>query len=219
MLISGQLQPEDSATPKFSLKQWGDWAHHYQFELRIIVLSLFFITSFLYLSYLPSITTAEHRYDANLAMAQFEPDGRLAILTAYAGFRAFQIGLRNRPFTPLDGANLAALSYVGALYWLVGFSSANSMSLPMHFVAVIDILVLWCMGPRRCLQENVNEKALTAAGFISSAMLVYLELQFPGNAYTRAKTMIRTHRSWRATFNQSALVLRNAKENGNESTS
>lgn len=215
-LISDQLKPENGPAPKLSLNNWQNWTNYYKFELRIIILSIFFIASFLYLTYLPSIVVGEQRYDANLSMAQFEPDARLVILTAYTGLRAFQIGFRRNKFTPLDGANLAGLSYVGALYWLVGYSSTNYMALPMHLIAVIDILVLWCLGPRTWLQNKVDHKALTAAGFISSAALIYIELQFPGNAYARAKNIMRTHRSWRATFNQSALVLREAKQEGNE---
>ena len=142
--------------------------------------------------------------------------GLWAMLTAYSGLRAFQIGMRKSRFTPLDGANLAALSYVGALYWLVGYSSTNYMALPMHLIAVIDILALWCMGPRHWLKNKVNHKTITAAGLLSSAAVIYVELQFPGNAYTRVKDIMRTHRSWRATFNQSALVLRDAKRQGNE---
>ncbi len=215
-LISNQLQTTDDPSPKLSLKNWRCWTNHYQFELRIVGLALFFITSFLYLTYLPSIIAGEQRYDANLTMTQFEPDARLAMLTAYISLRAFQIGIRKSRFTPLDGANLAALSYVGALYWLVGYSSTNYMALPMHLIAVIDILALWCMGPRHWLKNKVNHKTITAAGLLSSAAVIYVELQFPGNAYTRVKNIMRTHRSWRATFNQSALVLRDAKRQGNE---
>lgn len=215
-LVSDHLQPTNNSAETFSFNNWQSWTNQHQFELRVIVLSLFFVTSFLYLTYLPSIVAGEQRYDANLSMAQFEPDARLTILTAYAGLRAFQIGLRGKGFTPLDGANLAALSYVGALYWLVGYSSTNYMALPMHLIAVIDILVLWCMGPRPWLQRKVSHQALAAAGFFSSAALIYIELQFPGNAYARIKNIMRTHRSWRATFNQSALVLREAKQQGNE---
>lgn len=215
-LISDQLQAGNGQASKFSFNNWQSWIKYYQFELRVIILSLFFIASFLYLTYLPSILVSEQRYDSNLTMTQFKPDARLTILTTYAGLRAYQIGFRRDKFTPLDGANLASLCYVGALYWLVGYSSTNYMALPMHLIAVIDILVFWCKGPRPWLQKRVNHKALTAAGFISSAALIYLELQLPGNAYARAKNIMRTHRSWRATFNQSALVLREAKQQGNE---
>ena len=215
MLISGQLDRK-AETPKLSAQNLKLWVNHYQFELRLLLLSLFFVTSFLYLTYLPSIFVGEQRYDADLTMVQFEPDGRLAILTAYICFRAAQIWLKGSNFTPLDAANVAALSYVGGLYWLVGYSSSNYMALPMHLVAVTDILVLWCIGPRPWLEHNLSNQALTAAGLFTTAALIYTELQFPGNAYSRVKDIMRTHRSWRATFNQSALVLREAKEKGNE---
>lgn len=189
---------------------------HFRLELWIFNLSLFFLTSFLYLTYLPSIIAGEARYDAELSMNQIEPDARFIFLIAFSIWSLLKIISGKRDVNLLDGINLAALTYAGGLYWLVGFSSSNYMSLPIHFVAVIDILAIWCIGPRPWLQNNLNAKAITGIGFLCSSAIIYTELQFPGNAYSRIKNITRTHRSWEGTYNQSSLVLREAREQGKE---
>ena len=195
---------------------WKAWMRHFRLELWIFNLSLFFLTSFLYLTYLPSIIAGEARYDAELSMNQIEPDARFIFLIAFSIWSLLKIISGKRDVNLLDGINLAALTYAGGLYWLVGFSSSNYMSLPIHFVAVIDILAIWCMGPRPWLQKNLNAKAITGIGFLCSSAIIYTELQFPGNAYSRIKNITRTHRSWEGTYNQSSLVLREAREQGKE---
>ena len=192
------------------------WQVRYQLELRILTLSLFFIASFLYLTYLPSIVAGEARYDADLTMNLFEPDARLLILIAFSGWRVTKILSGKSRFTPLDGANAAALAYATALYWLVGYSSSNYMALPIHFVAVIDLTALWCIGPRPWLAKRVNSKTITGLGLVASSALIFTELQFPGNTYSRIKKITRTHHSWEQTLNKAQKILTSTKEKGED---
>ena len=212
----GGLLTNDHSIPAIQRDGWKAWMRHFHFEVCILTLSLFFLTSFLYLTYLPSIVAGEARYDAELSMNQMEPDARFLILVTFTIWSLLKIISGKRDVNLLDGINLAALTYAGGLYWLVGFRSSNYMSLPIHFVAVVDLLTIWCIGPRPWLQKNLNKKAITGIGFLCSSAMIYTELQFPGNAYSRIKSMVRTHRSWEATYNQSSVILREAREHGKE---
>ena len=214
--VVGGLLVRNHARPTIQGDGWRIWLSNYHFELRTLSLSLFFLVSFLFLTYLPSTIVGEPRYDAELTMNQFEPDARLLFLALFTLWRALSVVRGKNSVTVLDGGNLAVLAYAGALFWLVGYSSSNYMSLPIHFMAVIDLMVIWCLGARPWLQKHLNTKAITAVGFISSAAIIYTELQFPGNAYSRIKKIVRTHHSWEATYNQSYLVLRKAREQGEE---
>ena len=191
-----------------------EWIKAYKFELAILGLTIFFILSFIYLSYLPSFFVGEERYDAELKFVRFVPDIRLTILGVYSAYRLFAIATKKASFNLIDGANAGALAYVLALFYFVGYRSSNYMALPMHFVAVIDILLIWQTAIRPQPEKTIGYKRAGIAGTLLSAAVVYGEHQAPHHFYSRIKDMTLTQRSWQATFKKSDEILRQARESG-----
>ena len=106
-------------------------------------LAPFFLASFALLSALPSLAADVPRYDAHLGFSVPALDIRLIIFLGFIATRCWLIGRRQANVNALDGFNLAALAYGFALYALVGLEGSNYMSLPIQFVAVLDILMIW----------------------------------------------------------------------------
>ena len=190
------------------------WIKAYQFELAVMSLSILFILSFIYLSYLPSFFVGEERYDAELKFARFEPDIRLLFLGLYSAYRLFTITAKKSSFNLIDGANAGAIAYTFALFYFVGYRSSNYMALPMHFVAVIDILIVWQNAIRPKFAKKFGYKSAGIAGTFLCAAVIYGEHQVPHHFYGRIKDMTLTQRSWQATFKKSDEILRQARESG-----
>ena len=200
--------------PKPRKSSFKEWASAYKAELAILSLALFFILCFIYLSYLPSFYVGGDRYDAELKFSRFEADLRFAILSVYTSIRSFEIIRKKAVPNPVDGANIGALAYVFALYYFVGYRSSNYMALPMHFVAVIDILIAWqsCIKPQ--LEKRISPNKTGVAGALFSIAIVYGEHMFPNTFYHRLKDITMTQRSWAATYKKSDEILRVARESG-----
>ncbi len=77
--------------------------------------------------------------------------------------------------TALDGLNLAALAYGFALYALVGLEGSNYMSLPIQFVAVLDILMIWesLVAPK--LNNRMNSRQAQAVALGTTLLLLNIE--------------------------------------------
>ncbi|CAE22094.1 hypothetical protein PMT_1919 [Prochlorococcus marinus str. MIT 9313] len=200
--------------PKPSETSFKGWISAYKAELAIMSLALFFIICFAYLSYLPSLYVGGDRYDAELKFVRFVPDLRLFILSIYTAIRSFQILKKKETPNPVDGANFGALAYVFALYYFVGYRSSNYMALPMHFVAVIDILIAWQSCIKPWLEKRIGPNKTSFAGTFLSVAIIYGEHMFPNTFYHRIKDMTMTQRSWAATYKKSDEILRAARETG-----
>ena len=195
-------------------KNWSSWCKHHRLELHLLSLALLFGVAFVYLAYLPSHFVGEERYDAAKRLTEFQPDLRLLILTGFSVQRITAVLRQRSTWTMLDAANLACLGYVGCLFYLVGYRSNSYMSLPVQFIAVIDILVIWVSVARPWLNRWVGEHRIAPLAVALSSCLIAFELLLPDNFYVRIRDMTLTHRSWASTYREADSVLREARASG-----
>ena len=198
---------------------WGsikpsEWGKAYALEIAIASLALFFLASFALLSALPSLAADVPRYDAHLGFSVLSLDIRLVIVLGFIATRCWLIGRRQANVNALDGFNLAALAYGFALYALVGLEGSNYMSLPIQFVAVLDILMIWesLIAPK--LKHRMNGRQAQAVALGTTLLLLNIEDRQAATFRQRAQLISWKQRSWRTTLNEARSITTRAKENG-----
>lgn len=196
---------------------WATCRDHFELELNLLGVSIAFLLSFIYLSGLPSYYVGGDRYDAELRFASLQLDPRVLFLLGYSCLRALQIVRGRWSFTLLDAINLAAWSYIAALYYLVGFKASNYMALPVQFIAIINLVVAISstLSPR--LSNRLKTKRLAAGvGIGCSIALVGIEDGLPNNFMHRVNDITSAHRSWATTLAAVDTVTEPARINGEE---
>ncbi len=196
---------------------WATCRDHFELELNLLGVSIAFLLSFIYLSGLPSSYVGGDRYDAELRFANLQLDPRVLFLLGYSCLRALQIARGRWSFTLLDAINLAAWSYIAALYYLVGFKASNYMALPVQFIAIINLVVAFSdtLAPR--LPSRLKTKRLAAGvGIGCSIALVGIEDGLPNNFMHRAHDITAAHASWATTLAAVDTVTEPARINGEE---
>ena len=212
------LIQEQRRTGFHSLREiWIFCRNRFQLEIHLIGVSIFFLLSFVYLSVLPSHYVGEQRYDSELRFAALQLDPRLLFLLGYSCLRALQIARGRWSFSLLDAINLAAWSYIGVLFYLVGFKASNYMALPVQFIAIVN-LVVFCT---ETLAPRLPRKATTqrvAAGLSigCSIALVAIEDGLPNTFVHRVKDITSAHDSWAASLAAVDDVTETARLNGEE---
>ncbi|WP_136987747.1 hypothetical protein [Synechococcus sp. UW69] len=198
---------------------WGSitpsqWRKAYALEIAILSLALFFLAAFGTLSALPSLAADVPRYDAHLGFSVLALDIRLIIFLGFIASRLWQIGRRQTNVTALDGLNLAALAYGFALYALVGLEGSNYMSLPIQFVAVLDILMIWesLVAPK--FNHRINGRQAQAVALGTTLLLLNIEDRQAATFRQRTEVISWKQRSWRTTLNEVRAITQRAKENG-----
>ena len=198
---------------------WGSitpsqWRKAYALEIAILSLALFFLAAFALLSALPSLAADVPRYDAHLGFSVLALDTRLIILLGFIASRLWLIGRKQTNVTALDGLNLAALAYGFALYALVGLEGSNYMSLPIQFVAVLDILMIWesLVAPK--LNHRINGRQAQAVALGTTLLLLNIEDRQAATFRQRAGLISWKQRSWRTTLNEARAITKQAKEKG-----
>ena len=198
---------------------WGSirpsqWSKAYALEIAIVSLALFFLAAFGMLSALPSIAADVPRYDAHLNFSVLALDVRLIVFLGFITTRLWLICRRKANVNALDGLNLAALVYGFSLYALVGLEGSNYMSLPIQFVAVLDILMTWesLLAPK--LKHRINSRQAQAVALGTTLLLLNIEDRQAATFRQRAQLISWKQRSWLTTLNQTRLITERAKENG-----
>jgi hypothetical protein len=189
-----------------------EWLHAYRLELSILCLTLVFATAFTWMSYIPGILAGDQRYDASLGFTTFEPDLRWLILMLYTLTRGVQIIKRRDEACLLDTLNLGAIAYCMVLFALIGFQSSSYMNLPIQWIAVLDIVFIWCAWITPKLGNNWGRQNITLLGAGLSAGIIALDHLSPSNFYNQARDMHLTQRSWQATIQEAIKLSRQSKE-------
>ena len=200
--------------PRWGSTKPSQWLTAYALDIAIVSLSLFFLASFAILSALPSLAADVPRYDAHLGFSVLALDVRLIIFLGFITTRFWLIGRRQADVTALDGLNLAALAYGFALFALVGLEGSNYMSLPIQFVAVLDILMIWesLVAPK--LKNRMNGRQAQAMALGTTLLLLNIEDRQAATFRQRAQLISGKQRSWRTTLNEARAITEHAKENG-----
>ena len=200
--------------PRWRSTKLPDWMKAYALELAILSLAPFFLAAFAMLSALPSLAADVQRYDAHLGFSVLALDIRLIIFLGFIATRLCLIGRQQSSVTALDGLNLAALGYGVALYALVGLEGSNYMSLPIQFVAVLDILMIWesLVAPK--LKQRMNSRQAQAMALGTTLLLLNIEDRQAQTFRQRAQLISWKQRSWRTTWNEARAISKRAKEKG-----
>ena len=200
--------------PRWNTLKPSNWAKAYAVELAICSLFPFFLASFLMLSALPSLFVGVQRYDAHLGLSSLGIDIRIFIFIGFIATRLWLL-FRNRiQANALDGLNVAGLFYGLSLYYLVGFEGNNYMALPLQFVAVIDILVIWETLAVPRLSKRLSIRQIQAAAIGATLLLLGIEDRQAETFRQRATFLSWKQRSWRTTYNKADEVLKETKRKG-----
>ena len=212
-IVAGSLGAIPSR-PAWGSIQPSKWMEAYALDFAILSLAPFFLASFALLSALPSLAADVPRYDAHLGFSVLALDIRLIIFLGFIATRCWLIGRRQANVNALDGFNLAALAYGFALYALVGLEGSNYMSLPIQFVAVLDILMIWesLIAPK--LKHRMNGRQAQAVALGTTLLLLNIEDRQAATFRQRAQLISWKQRSWRTTLNEARSITTRAKENG-----
>jgi len=212
-IIAGGLGAIPSHPAWGSIKP-AQWIKAYALDIAIVSLALFFLASFAILSALPSLAADVQRYDAHLGFSVLALDVRLIFFLGFIATRFWLICRRQANVTALDGLNIAALAYGFALFALVGLEGSNYMSLPIQFVAVLDILMIWegLVAPK--LKNRMNGRQAQAVALGTTLLLLNIEDRQAATFRQRAQLISSKQRSWRTTLNEARAITKRAKENG-----
>ena len=212
-IVAGSLGAMPSRPAWGSIRP-SQWRKAYALEIAISSLALFFLAAFGMLSALPSLAADVPRYDAHLGFSVLALDIRLIIFLGYIASRLWRISRKQTNVTALDGLNLAALAYGFALYALVGLEGSNYMSLPIQFVAVLDILMIWESFVAPKLNHRINGRQAQAVALGTTLLLLTIEDRQAATFRQRAELISWKQRSWRTTLNEARAITKQAKERG-----
>ncbi|KZR93781.1 hypothetical protein MITS9509_00376 [Synechococcus sp. MIT S9509] len=204
--------------PRWNSLSPSMWAKAYALEIAICSLIPFFLATFVILSALPSIAVGVQRYDSHLGFSSLALDTRLIIFIAFLATRLWLIQRNRVEVTALDGLNLAALIYGFALFGLVGLDGSNYMTLPIQFVAVLDILMIWesLAAPR--LHKMVNSRQAQAIALGATMLILTFEDRQSETFRQSTEFITRKQRSWRKTFNKTEKLAIKARRRGESIT-
>ena len=88
------------------------------------------------------------------------------------------------------------------------------MALPLQFVAVIDILVIWETLAVPRLSKRLSIRQIQAAAIGATLLLLGIEDRQAETFRQRATFLSWKQRSWRTTYNKADEVLKEAKRKG-----
>ena len=203
-------------TQNLNLRRLRDWLGAYSLELWLVSLVVVFALAYTYLSYLPSFYHGREGYGSGKGF-RFIGDLRGWILFIFIGLRIVLIRFQRAKANLLDGLNAAALTYMGALYAVVGYEGTSYMSLPVQLVTVLDLSFAWCAWIAPTLSRRIQSPmALSAAAIVTSGGLLGLEQLQEDGFIERVSAVKAKQHSWLTTFKKIEEVTTQAKRRGEE---
>ncbi|MDC0261451.1 hypothetical protein OAK65_04985, partial [Synechococcus sp. AH-551-N17] len=200
--------------PRWNTLKPSDWARAYALELAIFSLAAFFLASFVMLSGLPSLFAGVERYDAHLGFSTLKLDIRLVILIGFIATRLWLLCRNHTQANALDGLNIAVLSYGFSLYALVGLEADNYMTLPLQFVAVIDMVMIWETLAVPWLSKRLSIRQTQAAALGATLLVLGIEDRQAETFRQRATFLSWKQKSWRKTYNKADETVKEARKKG-----
>lgn len=166
------------------------------------------------LSALPSLFAGVERYNAHLGFSTLKLDIRLVILIGFIATRLWLLCRNHTQANALDGLNIAVLSYRFSLYALVGLKSDNYMTLPLQFVAVIDMVTIWETLAVPWLSKRLSIRQTQAAALGATLLVLGIEDRQAETFRQRATFLSWKQKSWRKTYNKADKTVKEAREKG-----
>jgi len=202
--------------PSWNTLKLSEWINAYAVELAICSLAPFFLASYVVLSGLPSLFEGVQRYDSHLGFSTLGLDIRLLFLIGYTTIRLWLIARHNREANLLDSLNIAAVFYGLSLYALVGLEGANYMTLPIQFVAVMDILITWEALAAPWLRKRISIRQTQAAALGATCLILTIEDRQAATFRQRAELISWKQQSWSRTLDTADALAKRAKRKGDE---
>ena len=132
----------------------------HQLEKWLFSLILVFITSYIFLSLIPSSYADRGAYNEGTDFI-FIPDARLWIFTLIVILRIGAILAGRFQFNLLDAINLSAIAYIAALAFTYELDASSYLSLPIQLIASINIGWVWIqlieINKQRFFHKNSNK--------------------------------------------------------------
>ena len=213
----GQLQ----SYPKLQWLQqnWDErrrWIKAYNLELWLCSFVLFFSIAFVYLTLLPSIYHNAGSYKMDNA-GGFDLDPRSLFLVGFILVRSIGAACGQIKFTFLDSLNIAGLTYILALYKIIGYEGHSYTSLPVQLIAVLDVAFLWQLWiATHWPKSRRNQIAIGLAVTTSCVGFISLEHQLKNNFIKTVSKIKSKQDSWQQTFNKVDQLTKEAKRRGED---
>ncbi|WP_114993601.1 hypothetical protein [Synechococcus sp. UW179A] len=162
-----ELQPiNQEAIAKFQ--------HKHHLELWLCIIGLAFITSYLFLSLLPSVYAQEGAYNDNIPEG-FIPDIRFYIFTLIILMRVIGIASERLQYNLLDAINVSAICYTITLSFVYEFNSNSYLTLPVNLIIAINIGWLWMTAVDSRFSPSLKSSKLISGSIAASALLISVE--------------------------------------------
>ena len=200
--------------PSWGALKPAEWIRGYGLEIALCSLAPLFLASFVILSAVPSLAAGVQRYDAHLGFSVLALDIRLIFFIGFNATRFWLIQRNRIEATTLDALNMAALTYGFALYALVGLEGSNYMTLPIQFVAVLDILMIWETLAAPKLNQRFNRRQAQAIALGTTLLLLTIEDRQAKTFRERASFISWKQKSWRRTYKKAEQIAKEARERG-----
>ena len=144
-------------------------------EQWLCALAPVFITSYIFLSLIPSSYADKGAYNEGIDFI-FTPDLRLYILAFIILLRTAAILTKRIRFNLLDGINLSAIAYIAALALTYELDTNSYLSLPIQLIATINIGWAWIQLVEQSNYKYLNKKGgKIIAAILASCLIISLD--------------------------------------------
>ena len=183
-------------------------------ELWLCVIGLAFITSYLFLSLLPSIYALEGFYNDGTPRG-FRPDIRLYIFILIITIRAAAIASKRLEYTLLDAINMAAIFYITALTFVYEFNSTSYLALPANLIMAINIGWLWMTTVDSRFNKSLKSKHLISGSIAASALFISVEHVASEQHFVKTIVDMKVEQdSIQTTYSRLYALARESRKNG-----
>ena len=194
---------------------WKEWRKKCDLEIGIALLSIAFLTSYTFLSLIPSLYAGEVAYN-NDTLKGFAPDLRFYILILIITTRTIAVISKRLKFNLLDAINISAIGYTVALTSIYEFDSTSYLALPVTLITTINMGWAWMtLVDSKTGSQRIENQRLIAGSIAVAA--VFISLEHLGSGKTFAKTIVgmkRKQDSIQTTYNTLYDLAKQGRKNG-----
>ena len=205
--------------PRSSLKDIRAVVAHYRLELILIGSLLPYFVLYFFLSALPSLANGTGAYNADktpFQIARIHDDVTVAIVFVILLIRTPLVAINRIKGSLLDGLNVAAVLYVVALAFLVGYESSSYMSLPVRLVGVLDTLYLWTIAYRFLPSRPAASRLAAPTALVCIACILVYEQSGAANFVNAVANVKEIQAAWYGAYRKARRLVTEKTENGEE---
>ena len=190
------------------------WLKHYRLELYLLTLIPIFACSYIFLSLLPSSYMSQGAY-SDSSESSFHYDWRFCFLLLFTFSRLIMARLGRIQLKLLDSLNIAAMSYAGILFVLVGFKSYSYLSLPVHLITTINIVWLWSASIAPQLNHRLPWRLTASLGTTAAIIILILESHPSQPSFIKTVQWIKNRQaSWLGAYSKVGELAREIRQSG-----